>query len=367
LDVNWQNVRDSLQPDEAAIEFVSFRIYDKGWTDTIQYAALVLRPGMEAPVWVPISLNEESMLAADMIEFGHAQALVRHLYVIHGETLYNSIWKPLEKVLEGVKTIYYSPSGLLHNVAFNAVPAGENKRLMDIYDFNLVSTTREIVSLKTKTAQAPRSAIIYGGLSYEYITENYWVYMEGTNTESQRIFQLLNTNRIPAILYNGNRGNKESFINLDGRGTGIIHLATHNFFHDDIERILEVQTFENPLMKSGLVFSDDIIFSYDIAQMNLLGTELVVLSACSSARGIVNNSEGVFGLPRAFKLAGAQTLLMSLWEVDDEATSILIIAFYENWLSGMSKQEAFRAAQRWLRSTLRFASPFYWAAFVSMD
>jgi len=101
--------------------------------------------------------------------------------------------------------------------------------------------------------------------------------------------------------------------------------------------------------------------------MNLLGANLIVLSACETALGDVNNSEGVFGLQRAFKLAGAQTLIMSLWKVDDEATSILISEFYKNWLSGKSKQDAFKEAQRKVRADSRYAPPFYWAAFVMMD
>ena len=101
--------------------------------------------------------------------------------------------------------------------------------------------------------------------------------------------------------------------------------------------------------------------------MNLVGTELVVLSACETGLGTVNNSEGVFGLQRAFKLAGAQTLIMSLWEVADEATSILMENFYKNWLSGMSKQEALKKAQRSLRADPQHAAPVYWAAFVVMD
>jgi CHAT domain-containing protein len=83
--------------------------------------------------------------------------------------------------------------------------------------------------------------------------------------------------------------------------------------------------------------------------------------------GEVNNSEGVFGLQRAFKLAGAETLVMSLWKVDDEATSLLVSCFYRNWLSGKSKQDAMKEAQRGLRADPRYTSPFFWAAFVLMD
>ena len=103
----------------------------------------------------------------------------------------------------------------------------------------------------------------------------------------------------------------------------------------------------------------------DVARMNLLGTELAVLSACDTARGEIKNSEGVFGLQRAFKLAGVETLIMSLWVVDDKFTSEFMTTFYKNWLTGISKQDAFKKTQRYLRE--RYTSPYYWAAFVMMD
>jgi len=100
--------------------------------------------------------------------------------------------------------------------------------------------------------------------------------------------------------------------------------------------------------------------------MNLLGTKLVVMSACQTGLGDVKNGEGVFGLQRAFKLAGVETLIMSLWEVDDNATAKLMSAFYQEWLfSGKSRQEAFKEAQRQVRAERPL--PFYWAAFVMMD
>jgi CHAT domain-containing protein len=101
--------------------------------------------------------------------------------------------------------------------------------------------------------------------------------------------------------------------------------------------------------------------------MDLLGAQLVVLSACSTALGEINDSEGVFGLQRAFKLAGAETLIVSLWNVSDKATSVLMTSFYEKWLSGKSKQEAFKDAQKQLRANPEYSSPFYWAAFVMID
>jgi len=433
LAISWQNIRDSLQKDEAAIEFVSFKIYDKKWTDTVQYAALVLKKNSKAPVWVP--LCKENVLEGLFAKLNgkRPQEQARILYDENGSALYNAIWRPLEKALEGVNTVYYSPSGLLHKVAFSAIPVNEKTKLADKYNLNMVSSTREVVYTKNKTARKPCSAVVYGGLNYtvdadtmkkEALAYNVpgtrsgaqrditfmddtvdtseyqkktgagssWGYLQFTDTESKGIYQLLTGNKIPAVLYNGVKGNKESFKSLSGRKTVVIHLATHGFFNQDIKRNYEEQTrsqqsgggkkaFENPLRRSGLILAgantwaknpvegteNGILLADEVAGMNLLGADLIVLSACETALGDVNNSEGVFGLQRAFKLAGAQTLIMSLWKVDDEATSILISEFYKNWLSGKSKQDAFKEAQKKVRADSRYTPPFYWAAFVMMD
>ena len=425
LGLGWQDVRDSLLTNEAAIEFVSFRVYDKGWTGTTQYAALVLRPGMGAPVWVP--LCEEDVLAQIFSRIERFSRLgpqeqTRQLYDDYGPALYNAIWQPLEKPLEGVSTVYYSPSGLLHKIAFNAIPVGDS-RLMDVYDLNLLSSTREVVYRNSMTSQTPASAVIYGGLVYDMDAEsmrqealafvipetgnrqaalpaelrggnrNGWDYLDGAELERIMVQQMLNTNKIPNAVYSGVSGNEESFKDLNGKKTAVIHLATHGFFIQDIEKkdaereLLQrvgggERGFENPLLRSGLILSggnnawinrsvpgieDGILFADEVARLNLLGTELVVLSACETGLGEVNNSEGVFGLQRAFKLAGAQTLVMSLWKVSDEATKILMENFYQSWLSGISKQDAMKEAQRMLRADSRYSSPFYWAAFVVMD
>ena len=185
-------------------------------------------------------------------------------------------------------------------------------------------------------------------------------------------------------------GNEESFKNLDGHKVGVIHLATHGFFLEDlkdenrdlIQRLggSGPKSGKNPLLRSGLILSgannawsgkvvegveDGILTADEIARLNLTGTRLVVLSACQTGLGDVNNSEGVFGLQRAFKLAGAETLIMSLWEVSDNASSDLMSAFYREWLGGKSKQDAFKEAQRLVRE--KYPAPYYWAAFVMLD
>jgi CHAT domain-containing protein len=111
---------------------------------------------------------------------------------------------------------------------------------------------------------------------------------------------------------------------------------------------------------------DGILTAYEISQMDLRNTELVVLSACETGLGDVQGNEGVYGLQRAFKMAGAKYLVMSLWQVPDYQTQQLMSSFYGFWMDGkMAIPEAFRSAQKAMRA--KFKDPFYWAGFVLVE
>jgi len=168
-------------------------------------------------------------------------------------------------------------------------------------------------------------------------------------------------------------------------------LATHGFFLEDDEQDNNNAVVQNhgdkqkatanPLLRSGLILAganrawtgeevvegieDGILTASEISQINLLKTQLVVLSACQTGLGEVKSSEGVFGLQRAFKLAGVKTLVMSMWEVDDSATEKLMSVFYQQWLSGKNKREAFSEAQKQVRE--KYKEPYYWSGFVMLD
>ena len=430
-DFNWRSVQKSLKRNEAAIEFVSFRIYDKKWTDTTQYAALVLRPGMKAPAWVPVCEEGKLQTILDSVEGRGYTDLFKaeRIYDTFGDELYSLVWQPLEKELKGVSVIYYSPSGLLHKISFNALPVTgrNNKRLADMYNLNLVSSTREIARLsqnKTRKAQI-NSAVLYGGLDYNasaeamreaarpyrkddgadiisglpewLLREHGYALLPTSRGEVLTVQGYLDRKKVTNILYQDSAGNEESFKALAGKKTGLIYLATHGFFLPDLEHMRDdrdhpqragaLKASQNPLLRSGLLLAggnnallnkpvegaeSGVLTADKIADINLLGAQLVVLSACQTGLGDVNNKnirnnkDGVFGLQRSFKLAGVETLIMSLWEVDAESSAKLMSVFLQGWLlSGKSKQEAFKGAQRQVRA--KHPEPYHWAAFVMLD
>lgn len=198
----------------------------------------------------------------------------------------------------------------------------------------------------------------------------------------------------PNVLTDG-LGTEESFKSLTGSSYDIIHLATHGFFwsesvadkQDNIdflhdEHYLTLSKEDNAMLRSGLVFSgasifldggdlpkdvdDGILTASELSAINLGDVDLVVMSACDSGLGEIS-SEGVFGLQRGFKLAGAKSLLMSLWKVDDHATYMLMTEFYKQYLSGKTKRQSLYLAQSILRESEEFSSPYFWASFILLD
>jgi CHAT domain-containing protein len=176
----------------------------------------------------------------------------------------------------------------------------------------------------------------------------------------------------------------------------VVHLATHGFFLPDQQvktSELEQRQFgekeetglEDPMLRSGLFFAgadrtlagkasaadvdNGVLTAMEAANLNLRGTELVVLSACNTGQGDVKNGEGVFGLRRALEEAGAQHVLMSLWSVPDEETQELMKSFYTKWLGGVEVHAALQQAQLEMREMVKAQHdgtdlPFYWGAFV---
>ncbi len=429
--VSWQEVQQRLRPDEAAIEFVHYKFVDPRPTDSVMYAALVLLPGAQAPLFLP--LFEEKQLLALLQTKGASKAEYIDALYAAGPTaqLYQLIWRPLEKFVSAKKTVYFSPAGLLHYLNLAALPlpgpsggAGAGKTLADRYHFVQLGSTRLLttdVGVGSSLPAGGGTALLYGGIQYDLdslaITQSIaelrasaapetrsapaftdptlrgsrWNYLKWTDVEVSSTETLLKEAGVQPVVRRGYAATEESFktIGQDGQPSPrILHLATHGFFFPDPQaagtgREPAFKVSEHPMIRAGLVLAggnyawqtgrpfrpdreDGILTAYEISQLNLRHTELVVLSACETGLGDIRGNEGIYGLQRAFKIAGAKYLIMSLWQVPDYQTQELMTAFYTHWMvDRMTIPEAFRAAQGEMR--VKYERAFFWAGFVLVE
>lgn len=408
IDIDWTDVQNSLNSNEAAIEFISYPTQD-----CISYAALVITNNSIHPDVIPLFNNKE--FEKDCLKDDETS------YNYSNPEMFRIVWDRLAKyALNGIETIYFAPDGLLHIMPIESFVDKTGITASQKWDLYRVSSTREIVKKNKKIEEY--NVVLYGGLRYDLEPEQliaesrsgdyhserasratdlselrYGVkYLPGTKEEVENIynsFQYVPNAKCDVIT--DISGTEESFKSLETKDVNIIHLATHGFFWDeeDVEKRNYVsflsrtnnqsQNYEDmALLRSGLFFSganiglageslpddveDGVLTAKELSTMNLGNVDMVVMSACQSGLG-ETTGEGVFGLQRGFKLAGANTLLMSLWKVDDEATKILMTEFYKNYLSGKTKRESLLNAQKVVRETPGWEDPIYWAGFILLD
>lgn len=366
----WQDVRDGLAGHEAAIEFV---VSESNGTE--YYSAEVLRSHYVAPQHV-------FLFACDTEDNRHLS-----MDVYSSTALHKKIWGRLESQLEGCSDIYFAPAGDFYSIAIEYLPVNETQRMNDIYRMHRLSSTKSLAGdRKDINRDSKASAVLYGGLDYNLDTDEMeyyahslsrsgtletmnWAYLKGTEEEVRNISCILDNHSCVTRTFTAGEGVEESFKILSGKSPEIIHVATHGFFIEDGRDMLRntglVFAGANNHNASVLSADDGLLTSHEISSMDLTGAELVVLSACQTALGTVS-SEGVFGLQRGFKKACAKTILMSLWEVDDQATSELMTSFYTNLASGMGKSESLYAAQKHVMKVCG-TDPSLWAGFIILD
>lgn len=415
LSINWKQIQEKLKPNEVAIDLVSYNYYNKKWTDSLMYGAFVIKKDSKFPKY--ITLFEQKQLAT-LLERNNKSPDSIQAKILNKQysdkTIGNLFYQPLELELKGCKTIYLAPSGLTHQINFKALPINDNQTFGEQFEINLVGSTASILDYKPTSFQEKKDLelILYGGIDYnkksdEIKTDENKIgfndlvlrsgisdfgYLKGTNEEVYKIVNNAKTFNYKTILKTEREATEESIKQLDGKTTPfVLHLATHGFFFENIKQekqddfiLMEENTkrkiyksSEDPMMRSGLIFAgankywgntneatetdDGILTAKEISNLDLSNCQLVVLSACETGLGQVNGSEGVFGLQRAFKMAGVKNIIMSLWKVPDAQTAELFESFYSECFSGKSIQEAFQSTQVKMKAKY---SPFYWAGFV---
>lgn len=403
--LTWLDVQKNLKEGEAAIEFIHFNEFDDygNKEKTVLYCALIVTPTSVYPEMV--QLFHETQLEKLLGSFGGNN--LNYINGIYGTestvntTLYDLVWKPLEAHLLNTKTVYISPTGLLHRVAFAAMAKEKSVLLCDSYNIKLQSSTGKVAVPEEFILGKDWQITLFGGIDYDTdsSTTKIWSFLEGTKVEVENISNIFTAGNFKVAQSKTEEGFKENASSSD-----IIHMSTHGFFYPDPEKLttsFEVDTVEsddlvfrgtsssfgvknfvfnkNPLMRSGLVLSganrvwnnpdmhgkeDGVLTAYEVAQIDLRHTGLVVLSACETGLGDINGSEGVYGLQRSFKMAGVKYIVMSLWQVPDKETQEFMTLFYKNLLLIKEPKEAFVQTQFAMRKKY---DPYYWAAFVLIE
>lgn len=393
--VDWKQVRSALKTGEAAIEILRLNTVDKkirngysksgGLSDSVVYAVLLLKPDLPEPqlFYLPNGNRMEK------------KSLPFYRNSIYGQledtSSYNEFWLPIREHLAYIKRVFISPDGVYNQINLNTLlNPSTGKYVID--EMELVYLTNTSDMLRKRSEPGTRTAVLIGRPAYrleqvlaqaervapEYglrniLTEELMNFRQqefadlpGTESEVSKIEETLKARQMSVVTYTGAEASEENVKMLNS--PAILHIATHGFFVEDSASVV------NPMIRSGVVLAgvenaerkdaeDGILTAYEATNLDLESTNLVVLSACQTGLGEIRNGEGVYGLQRAIIVAGAGNLLMSLWKVDDEATSQMMTGFYQAW-DGTDNLRAFRDTQLALRS--KYKHPFYWGAFIML-
>jgi CHAT domain-containing protein len=410
----WQHIQKALKPNEAAVEVVRFKWYSKEWTDTVYYALLVVTPQTQGQPQLIVLKNGNDLEGKYFKNYKGAIDRKENDF-----DTYQYFWQPLDSVLKNTRTVYFSPDGVYHKINLQTLLTPAGKYLFEEKDIRLLGNTKDLLYAQTPQPSAHLTATLVGNPNYSLdTTQNaalssqlatiaerssdaqfygvdslpqYQVRaLPQTQVEVANIAQLLQPKGYKTTVCTDNAALEEAVKKV--HNPTVLHLATHGFFQPDVPfdknaaqrqfyGIERKKATQNPLLRSGLLFAgaqntlnqlrpqnasydNGILTAQEALQLHLDSTNLVVMSACETALGAVSNGEGVYGLQRALQAAGAKTLLMSLWKVDDEATQLLMTTFYTQWLQTGNKRQAFAAAQQALRDNAKFNHPYYWGAFV---
>lgn len=393
LSLNWKDIQAKLTEGQLAVEF----FYKNAGVNKFYGAIILEYTGSPRYIKLDVDLSSPTLV-------------------------FKTIWEPILLESPDTKLLLFSPDGDLNFTPIEYAYTDNKESLYDkgIYTYRL-SSTREIV--KSSREQNNSFIVLFGGLKYgetnkltsseetyllsEVIDEQSrgeFSYLPGTLKEVIAIDSLINNSntQYKPSLFTGEFGNKDRFTSYNLSSPNILHVATHGFYFTpkEVRRLRQGYDFLIPLgldndedaimSHSGILLAgatdgnnrllkNGIVTSQEISKLNLSGTDFVVLSACQTGLGDLQG-DGVFGLQRGFKKAGVNSMMLSLWKVDDEATQIFMTKFYEHFLQGESKHQSLIYAQNYLKNFSKtiiengveseihpYSDPKYWSAFILLD
>jgi CHAT domain-containing protein len=370
--VTLEAVQAAMPEEAALVEFAVFRPFDPKAERNAEayglphYAAYVVRK--HGP---PAGQDLGPSKAIDEIIDALRQALrdpARADLKQYARALDERVMRPLRESFGDATRLLISPDGDLNMVPFEALVGEDGRYLIERYATSYLTSGRDLLRLRAaSTTQSTAVVVVADPLFGEPGTTTsakrpsmYFAPLAGTAAEARAINALFPE----AVLLTGRNATKDAVTHLES--PRILHIASHGFFMR--------QPAENPLLRSGLALAganirhglhdDGILTALEASALNLRGTKLVTLSACDSGLGEVWNSEGVYGLRRAFVLAGSESLVMTLWAVSDASSRETMAAYYAGLRAGLGRGDALRQAKLEMLRRADRRHPFYWASFI---
>jgi CHAT domain-containing protein len=397
-------IQKVIPADARLIEVVNYQPWDPKQPYTInvkykprRYAAYVVGPKGDP---MTIELGEAAPIDKAVEDFRKAVADPDNDRSTDlGKVLYDLTMAKVVPKLGGATNILIAPDGALNVVPFSALVDDKKNFLIKKYTFTYLTSGRDLLRLSVKTkaqgggvvfadpkfdasAPAPAGGNTRGRRSAE-LRSLKWLPLPGTGQEADALAKTMKGLKI----FRGDDATEGALKQI--KAPKILHLATHGFFLPDAPPPPEAQqvaaqpatptggsgeVYENPLLRSGLALAganklssgndDGVLTALEASGLDLWGTKLVVLSACETGVGKVTNGEGVYGLRRSLVIAGAESLVMTLWQVDDFATKDLMAGYYKKLAAGKPRSAALREIQLELAAQEKYAHPFYWASFL---
>ena len=375
---SWRNVQEKLQKDDVAIEFAAIRT--GAFDDDNFMVAIVLTKDMKQPVAVPICT------------FAQVKMMQKDSLIYSTPVVGNLVWGNLAQYIKDKKRIYFSADGAFNQIGIEYLQ-WEGKPLSEQKDMIRLSSTKELCYNAAKAKV--EHAAIFGDINYteegNYTADTkrsiatlrgsaqtaddgdiQFGDLTGTRKEMDEISKALKSSGIKNVqTFADTKASEEAFLALSDSKLNLLHIATHGAYLakgkvTDAESMSQsILAFAGANLGNEGTKTDGYVTAADVAKMNLRNCNLAVLSACETALGKMGD-DGVFGLQRGFKNAGVHTLLMSLRQVDDKATTELMTQFYKALMAGNTPNESLRKAQQHLRQH-GYDDPQYWASFIVLD
>ncbi|SFB75675.1 Tetratricopeptide repeat-containing protein [Flexibacter flexilis DSM 6793] len=391
----WKDIKSKLKAKEYAVELIRYRYFDTQFTDSVIYMALIISHDTRKSPKMVLLPNGNRMENQGLKYYRNCMK-----YGVEDDNSYQAFWQPIKENIDDNTTVYLSTEGVYNQINLETIPLpNDGGFAIDRNTFVLLSNTKDLLTAVKQNTNPVSNAYLFGnpvfyastdstGKAVEPPSKNAITPLPGTETEIQQIDKLLRTNRWIARSFTETQATEDAVKAI--KSPRVFHVATHGFFLEDVNVagqnsgsnfLNENQLSANPLLRSGLLFKDageilrggnmsnynlrnGILTAYEAMNLELDNTELVVLSACETGLGTVKIGEGVYGLQRAFLVAGAHNVVMSLFRVPDETTQKLMSLFYEKWIKTGDKRSAFIEAKKQLKK--EYPQPIYWGSFVMM-